>query len=146
MITEKIVCRKCGSANLVKNGSNAVGNSKSKCKDCGFSGVLQTKTPDKSTKEKIAKAYQERSSLRGVGRIFGVSHQSALNWTKKKAMNSPTLPETLLSSQDQEVLELDELCSYVYQKVDKSWLWPRRRTACFMSQNQTNSRFFYRRS
>lgn len=38
-------------------------------------------------------------------------------------MNSPALSKTLLSSKDQEVLELDELCSYVYQKSDKSWLW-----------------------
>lgn len=84
MIVTKIRCRECGSTNLVKNGSNGVGNPKSKCKDCGFSGVLHRKTADESTKKKIAMAYQERSSLRGVGRIFGVSHQSVLNWTKKK--------------------------------------------------------------
>ncbi len=84
MIVKTIKCRKCGSANLIKNGTNGVGNPKSKCKDCGFSGVLQLQTADASTKEKIARAYQERSSLRGVGRIFGVSHQSVLNWTKKK--------------------------------------------------------------
>lgn len=83
MITESLKCRKCGSSNLVRNGSNGVGNPKSKCKDCGFSGVIKTKRVDEATKSKIAKAYQERSSLRGVGRIFNVSHQSILNWTKK---------------------------------------------------------------
>lgn len=83
MITESLKCRKCGSSKLVRNGSNGVGNPKSKCKDCGFSGVIKTKRVDEFTKSKIAKAYQERSSLRGVGRIFNVSHQSILNWTKK---------------------------------------------------------------
>ncbi|MGB1206927.1 MAG: hypothetical protein ACPG5B_14875 [Chitinophagales bacterium] len=83
MITNKATCRKCNSTNLVKNGSNGVGNPKSKCKDCGFSGVIQTKRIDEATKEKIAKAYQERNSLRDVGRIFNVSHQSVLRWTKK---------------------------------------------------------------
>ena len=83
MITESLKCRKCGSSNLVRNGSNGVGNPKSKCKDCGFSGVIKTRRVDEETKSKIAKAYQERSSLRGVGRIFNVSHQSILNWTKK---------------------------------------------------------------
>jgi len=83
MITTNLTCRKCGSTNLVRNGSNAVGNPKSKCKDCGFSGVIKTKRADAATKEKVAKAYQERSSLRGVGRIFDVSHQTVLNWTKK---------------------------------------------------------------
>lgn len=85
MIVEKISCRKCGSTNLVRNGSNGSGNPKCKCKDCGFGGVIKLKKGvDEATKEKIAKAYQERSSLRGVARIFGVSHQSVLNWTKKK--------------------------------------------------------------
>lgn len=84
MITESKKCRSCGSTNLVKNGSNGVGNPKSKCKDCGFSGVIETKRADEATKEKVAKAYQERSSLRGVGRIFGISHQTVLTWTKKK--------------------------------------------------------------
>jgi transposase-like protein len=83
MITQRLKCRKCGSENLIKNGSNGVGNPKSKCKDCGFSGVIQTKRADEETKEKVAKAYQERSSLRGVGRIFGISHQTVLSWTKK---------------------------------------------------------------
>ena len=84
MITKSLCCRKCGSTNLVKNGSNSAGNPKSKCKDCGFGGVIQSKRTSEETKECIAKAYQERSSLRGVARIFGVSHQSVLNWVKKK--------------------------------------------------------------
>ena len=88
MITSNLTYRKCGSCNLVKNGSNGVGNAKSKCKDCGFSGVIKTKRADESTKAKAAKAYQERCSLRGVGRIFDVSHQTILNWTKKSNVSS----------------------------------------------------------
>lgn len=84
MINQSLCCRKCGSTNLVKNGSNSAGNPKSKCKDCGFGGVIRSKRPSNETKELIVKAYQERSSLRGVGRIFNVSHQSVLNWAKKK--------------------------------------------------------------
>ena len=85
MIVTKLTCRNCGSTNLVKNGSNSAGNPKTKCKDCGFGGVITVKKGvDEATKEQICKAYQERSSLRGVARIFNVSHQSVLNWTKKK--------------------------------------------------------------
>jgi len=85
MIVEKLRCRKCASTNIVRNGSNSAGNPKTKCKDCGFGGVITVKKGvDEATKDKIGKAYQERSSLRGVGRIFNVSHQSVLNWTKKK--------------------------------------------------------------
>ncbi len=32
MLTQRLKCRKCGSENLIKNGSNGVGNPKSKCK------------------------------------------------------------------------------------------------------------------
>ena len=46
MITKALTCRKCGSTNLVKNGSNGVGNPKSKCKDCGFSGVIHMSLND----------------------------------------------------------------------------------------------------
>ena len=85
MIIEKLTCRKCGSQNIIRNGSNSAGNPKSKCKDCGFGGVIHIKRGvDDATKEKIVRAYQERSSLRGVARIFNISHQSVLNWTKKK--------------------------------------------------------------
>lgn len=83
MVTQTLKCRRCDSTNLVRNGSNGVGNPKTKCNDCGFSGVIKTKRADEATKEKVAKAYQERSSLRGVGRIFGISHQTVLTWTKK---------------------------------------------------------------
>ena len=78
MISEILKCRKYGSFNLVKNDSNIVGNPKSKCKDCGISGVIKTKRLDESTKSKLANAYQERSSLREVGRIFGISRQTVL--------------------------------------------------------------------
>ena len=50
MITKMLRCCKCGSTNLVKNGCNAVGNPKSKYKDCGFSGIIQTKHVDEATK------------------------------------------------------------------------------------------------
>jgi transposase-like protein len=79
-------CRKCQSAKLVKNGSNNVGNPKYKCKDCGFSGVLQTRRKSEAFKETVVKLAQERASSRGLARGFGISHQTALNWIKKSAV------------------------------------------------------------
>jgi transposase-like protein len=84
MISTILKCRKCGSCNLIKNGYNGVGNPKSKCKDCGFGGVIKSRRVSEVDKERAAKCYQERSSLRGVGRIYEVSHQTVLNWLKKK--------------------------------------------------------------
>ena len=83
MITEDFKCRKCQSMNVVKNGSNSVGNPKFKCKDCGFVGVIKTLRKSDEVKEQLIKAAQERVSSRGLGRMFGVSHETALRWIKK---------------------------------------------------------------
>ena len=85
MVTEVKKCAKCDSTNIVKNGFNGVGNPKYKCKDCGFGGVFQTRRKSEEVKEQLIKASKERSSSRGLGRIFGVSHQTALNWIKKSS-------------------------------------------------------------
>lgn len=84
MIATNLTCAKCASEQLIKNGTNGGGNPKYKCKDCGYSGAIQSKHVSEQVKELAVKAYQERSSSRGVGRVFGVSYQSVLRWSKKK--------------------------------------------------------------
>ena len=84
MVVNYCSCKRCNSTNIVKNGSNGSGNPKYKCKDCGFGGVFQSKRKSEKEKELVLKAAEERSSSRGVGRIFGISHQTVLNWIKKK--------------------------------------------------------------
>lgn len=90
MISEVKSCKKCSSTELVRNGSNAVGNPRYKCKSCGFSGVIKTRQYDEATQDLVIRAAQERSSSRGLSRVFGMSHQTALNWIKKKQNHSPT--------------------------------------------------------
>ncbi len=90
MVTETRVCHKCQSLNLVKNGSNGVGNPKYKCKDCGFGGVFQSSRRSEEFKEMVVRAAQERSSSRGLARTFGISHATALRWIKKRPIHCPT--------------------------------------------------------
>lgn len=84
MLAVCLTCKKCGSVDLVKNGYNSSNNPKYKCKSCGFSGVISSKRKSETEKDLLIKACQERCSSRGLGRIFGVSHQTVLNWIKKK--------------------------------------------------------------
>lgn len=42
---------------------------------------------------------------------------------KKKAALSPTIEETLLRAEANDVLELDEVWSFVYRRSNKRWLW-----------------------
>lgn len=84
VIIETKCCTKCQSDKLVKNGSNGVGNPRFKCKSCGFSGVIKSRRESEAFKETVILAAQERSSSRGLSRTFKISHQTALNWIKKK--------------------------------------------------------------
>jgi len=85
-------CRKCGSTEIIKNGKNACGNQQYHCKCCGAYGVLEPEEKGYSEKEKqkILRAYRERSSMRAVERIFGVSRNTLARWLKKRDIKSPT--------------------------------------------------------
>jgi transposase-like protein len=86
MIVETVVhtCRRCESSNIVKNGRNACGSPQYKCKDCSMSAVLEPKVAySEERKSEILKAYEERPSMRGIERIFGVTRQTLSSWLKK---------------------------------------------------------------
>jgi len=87
MITETKVatCTKCGSNNLRRNGKTAAGKQKYACKDCGAYGSVEPTDRAYSEEERapILAAYQERSSLRGLERTFGVARQTVAKWLKK---------------------------------------------------------------
>jgi len=91
MIAKTIVysCRQCGSQKIVKNGHNAYGNQQFWCKDCGKRGVLEPKhSYSAEKKEQILSAYNERSSMRGIQRTFGVSRNTLTSWLKKRRAKS----------------------------------------------------------
>ena len=117
-------CRVCQSANIVRNGTNKCGNPQYHCKDCGAYRVLEPK--HKYTEDKrgtILRSYKERSSLRGLERIFYVSRQTVSNWIKEISQELPDIKDTLLPSQKNDILELDEMWSFVRKKKRKRWLW-----------------------
>ncbi len=122
IITHK--CSRCGSTNIVKNGHNKSGSQQYYCKDCHAHRVLEPKRKHTSdTKEKVLKVYKERASLRGLERVFHVSRTTILSWLRERAQQLPTLQETLLPVQGDDVLELDEMWSFVFKKDNKRWIW-----------------------
>lgn len=77
-------CRRCGSANINKNGHNKFGSLQYRCKDCGKSAVLHPRTYyTDEEKERILAAHQEGSSIREISRVFGVSRVTVASWLKK---------------------------------------------------------------
>jgi len=124
--TKVYSCRKCQSEDLVKNGTNASGSSQCHCKACDTYSVLDRK--ERATEEKkelIINVYQERSSMRGIERTFGVSHRTLSAWLKEQANDLPPLEETLQPVECKKipVLDVDELWSFVFRRKDKVWVW-----------------------
>ena len=123
-VTITYQCRVCGSINIVRNGSNKCGSPQYHCHDCGAYRVLRPKCVyGNSKKEIILRAYKERSSMRGLERIFEVSRHTVAEWIRDMVPKLPDLKDTLLPAEPGDVLELDEVWSFVLKKTQKRWLW-----------------------
>jgi transposase-like protein len=85
MITITLTCYHCGSENLVRNGRTRNGKQRYLCHDCGRTSRANPSSPayPAERREEILRAYQERSSLRGLSRTFGVSRNTVSSWLKK---------------------------------------------------------------
>ncbi len=60
--------------------------------------------------------------MRGISRVFGISRKTLGEWLKK-ARTLPPLEQTLRLAVEGDVLELDELWSFVHQRTNKKWVW-----------------------
>ncbi|MEQ8674185.1 MAG: IS1 family transposase, partial [Aggregatilineales bacterium] len=126
MIQETITytCRSCGSDNIIKNGTNKCGNPQYHCKACGVYRVLKPKEgQSQARREQVLKAAQERVSLRGIERIFDVCRQTVATWSRDYFKRLPVVADTLLLYEVGDVLEIDELWSFVLGKDQKRWVW-----------------------
>lgn len=90
MITITIKRRHCGSDNLIRNGLTRNGKQRYHCKDCLRSSRdnPQPLGYSEAEREEILRAYEERSSLRGLTRAFGVARNTVSSWLKKKPIRS----------------------------------------------------------
>ncbi len=87
MINVTLECRHCQSQNLIRYGLAANGKQRFLCHDCGQRS-RENPQPNGYTaeqREMILRAYDERSSLRGLERTFGVSRKSVSVWLKKSS-------------------------------------------------------------
>ena len=117
-------CHFCGSLDIVRNGTDYKGDQKFHCHECGGYGTLNPQvnySPEE--KERVIRAYQERASMRGIQRIFGVVPQTLKRWLEDMGTTLTDLVETLLPSKEDDVLELDELWSFVLKKDNQHWIW-----------------------
>jgi transposase-like protein len=85
MVTVPVHCPHCSSEALVQNGHAPNGKQKYLCRGCKRQS-RENPTPHaypEERREEILRAYEERSSLRGLERTFGVSRNTVIAWIKK---------------------------------------------------------------
>ena len=118
-------CTKCSSTNICKNGTDYKGDQKFCCLDCNAYGTLNPteRSYPQLFKELVLRAYRERASMRGIERIFGIARQTLARWIKEQAGQLSDLAATLDPVQANDILELDELWSFVLKKSNKQWIW-----------------------
>jgi IS1 family transposase/transposase-like protein len=122
--TTTYTCRRCNSINITKNGTNKSGNAQYHCKDCGAYLVLEPKHGySAEQKAQVLAGYQERMSLRGAQRVFGVWRQTIMKWLKAHVDQLPEPAQTLVMTRPDDVLEFDETWSFVAQRDNQRWLW-----------------------
>lgn len=90
MITITLKCCHCGSEQLVRDGHTRNGKQRYWCHACQRSSREQPQAAGYSldAQEQILKAYEERSSLRGLERVFGISRKTVSTWLKKRGLPS----------------------------------------------------------
>ncbi len=82
----KLKCYHCQSENLVRNGKTNNGKQRYLCNDCGKMSRdnPQSNSYSAEEREQILRAYEERSSLRGLTRTFGVARNTVSGWLREK--------------------------------------------------------------
>jgi transposase-like protein len=92
MVTKTLECRHCGSTQLIRHGRAANGKQRYLCQACACTSRDNPGSAayDEATKAQILAAYQERASLRGLTRVFGVSRTTVIGWLKKSRQSAPT--------------------------------------------------------
>jgi transposase-like protein len=85
MVVEILLCRHCQSQNVIRHGCDENGVQRYRCRDCArtFRRSPGSNAHPEALREQVLAAYRERSSMRGITRVFGVSRGTLGDWLKK---------------------------------------------------------------
>ena len=116
MVDQEIIvseCPKCGCKERTKNG-RINNRPRYRCRHCKCDYTVAQKSTAKSVavKRLALQMYLEGLGFRSIGRILKVSHVSVQDWIEKYGKQA----EELRSDEVIEVVEMDEMHSYIGQK------------------------------
>lgn len=86
MLTEVVCCPACSSSDVIRFGTTECGNQRYRCRACRktFCRDPRPRAYSDGFKEQVLRAYQERSSMRGVCRVFNISRNTLIKWLREK--------------------------------------------------------------
>lgn len=85
MVIQVLHCGHCHSQNVIRHGKDRAGHQRYLCRDCRrtFQEGTGSPTHPAEFQAKVLVAYQERASMRGVCRLFGIGRNTLSGWLKK---------------------------------------------------------------
>lgn len=93
-------CPKCAAhENQIRHGHTAAGSQRMRCKQCGcrYTPNPQDQGYDEEMRHQALSLHLEGLSLRLIGRLLGVNHQTIANWMNGYANYlPPDLPPSIL--------------------------------------------------
>lgn len=106
---------------VIKAGFNPGGSQRYRCKSCQryFTPKPDPQGYDQALHQQALKLYLEGTSLRAIGRLLNVNHQTVSNWINA---SSEQLPNKVSDEQSAENIEVDELFTFIGTKKKKSTL------------------------
>jgi transposase-like protein len=110
------ICPHCGSSTAVRKwGHNRAGTQRYRCLacQCSFTPNPKEQGHGVAVHEQAVRLYLEGMSLRAIGRLLGVVHQSVANWVAAAARQ---LPERVSDATPAKTIEVDELYTFVEGK------------------------------
>jgi transposase-like protein len=113
-----VICKKCGSVDHVRNGFVQCAQ-RYKCKGCGFNFIEGDKRQKYTSADrlKVVKLYLENCGIRSIERLTGIRNSQISKWIEDiaKFVKGEFIKSqnNLKSVQDVEIMEVDELCTYI---------------------------------
>lgn len=109
-------CPHCGSPSAVRKwGHNRAGTQRDRCLVCQrtFTPAPKAQGHGVAIQEQAVRLYREGMSLRAIGRLLGVVHQSVANWVAAAVRQ---LPQRVSDPTPAKTIAVDELSTFVEEK------------------------------
>ena len=120
-----IICPRCNSGNIVKNGNTVYGKPKFMCKDCRkhFLENPDIREITDEKKELVKRMLSEKISPAGICRVLGISQRWLQSYVDEIYQHIEKKIETIGKGKTRLIIECDEIWSYVGNKKNKYRIW-----------------------